>query len=299
MKLMEYYKNPRKILESAVHSAFPGHLLSDKTAISILYKARFGRNIDFNNPRSFNEKILWLTIYDRKPAYSVMVDKYMAKNYISKVVGEGFVPLNIRKWKKTQDIKFEELPSKYVLKCNHDSGSVVVCNNRQPTNDELRKLDHAVKKNYYWFSREWPYKNVEPCIFCEEYIESPLAVDGGLVDYKIYCFDGNPYMVCVISNRTIQPYLTFLDPNWNKLVVKQRYPNHPSIPCKPKELNRMMSMAEQLSSGIPFLRVDFFEDKNKRLYVGEMTFTPSSGLIRFEPDEFDYELGEKLVLPKR
>lgn len=292
-----FHSKVENIVARVIRSSFPGHSFSDKTVISLLYRMRFGRTIDFKNPRTFNEKLLWLTIYDRKPEYTQMVDKYKAKELIYRKVGEQYYPKNLGIWKSTKEIVLESLPKRYVLKCNHDSGSVVICNNRLPSRDELKSLDVAVKKNYFWFSREWPYKNVEPVIFAEEFIESPSIKKGGLVDYKFYCFNGVPYMTCVISNRSIRPYLTFMNLKWEKINVQQRYANHPIPPERPKKYEEMMRVARILSENIPFLRVDFFE-QNNRLFVGEMTFTPSSGLIGFTPDIFDYELGDLLVLPK-
>lgn len=279
-----------------IQKKMPGGVLNDKTVISILYKKRFKRKINLFNPQSFNEKLHWLTIHDRRPEYTTMVDKYRAKKLISSLIGEKYVVENLGAWKSSKDIDFNTLPEKYVLKCNHDSGSVVICNNRLPSKDELRMLDKALHRNYYYFSREWPYKNVEPIIFAEKYIEAPSKKDGGIIDYKLYCFNGTPYMFCVISNREVKANLTFVTLEWNRINVKQRYDNHEVVPNKPYNLDKMIEIGKVISKGIPFLRVDFFETLNHHLYVGELTFTPSSGLIPFEPDVFDYELGALLKI---
>lgn len=296
MNLKNYILNPKKILEVMVRNKIPGCIFSDKMALSILYMCRFGKKIDFQCPKTFNEKILWLSVYDRKPIYSTMADKFRAKEYISSIIGDGYVPQNLGVWKTTSAIDFTTLPKKFVLKCNHDSGSVIVCDNKIPDKKVLAALDKNLKKNYYWFSREWPYKNIKPCIFAEEYIEGLNDKETGLIDYKFYCFNGIPQIICVISNRNTNARLTFLDMSWKKLKVKQRYDNHETIPPKPKEFEKMFDFACKLSRGIRFIRIDFFEDYRKRIFVGELTFTPSSGLIGFTPEEFDYKLGEYLKI---
>lgn len=291
-------KDPPYLFELFMRTKAGGVLISDRKAISFLYNRRFNRKIDFENPLTFNEKILVLSLLDRKPIYTTMVDKYNSKQFIEDRIGSGYTPKNLGTWKATSEIDFESLPDRYALKCNHDSGSVVVCDNRRPTSRELAMLDRHLKSNYFYFSREWPYKNIHPIIFAEEYISSPSISEGGLVDYKVFCFDGKPYMICVISNRSEKAKLSYLSLDWQMIDARQRYDNHDVLPKCPKNKGLMLEIAKKLSEGIPFLRVDFFEDTNEKLFVGELTFLPSSGLIPFQPDSFDYELGKMIDIEK-
>lgn len=302
MKKLSYItsiiRKPSNILILLTRIGFTRYLFSDEKAISIQYRARFNKKIDLKEPLTFNEKLLWLTLHDRKPIYTTMVDKYRAKVFLSSVIGQDYIVKSLGKWKCSRDITFDSLPSRFVLKCNHDSGSVIICKDRKPSKEELEQLDKALKKNYFWFSREWPYKNVQPCIFAEEYIESPKKENGGLIDYKVYCFNGEPKFICLISNRETKPNLTFVDLDWKVLPFTQRYERHKKAPEKPSSFNKMIDLARQLSSNIPFLRVDYFQDLNEHLFVGELTFTPSSALIPFEPEEYDYKIGQLLSLEK-
>ena len=288
--------NPSKLYRTLLQRKYPGGVLCDRTAISLLYKQRFGENPNLNDPMSFNEKLLWLTLNDRRKEYVTMVDKYKAKEYIASIVGEQYVIKNLGSWSNTKLIDFSQLPSKYVLKCNHDSGSVVICNNTKPKKEELQKLDKALKRNYFWFSREWAYKNVKPLIFAEEYIEC-INEEEGIIDYKIYCFNGVAKYILVISHRASGGKETFFDIDWNVLNVSKGYARHEIPPIKPNNIAEMIDIANKLSNGIPFLRVDLFIDEKGRIKVGELTLTPSSGMIKFSPDEYDKMFGDELILP--
>ncbi len=290
--------NPSKLYRTLLQRKYPGGILNDRTAISLLYQQRFGKKPNLNNPTSFNEKLLWLTLNDRRPVYTTMVDKYKAKEYIASVVGEQYVIKNLGCWRNINEINYSQLPSKYVLKCNHDSGSVVICNNTKPQQAELQKLDKAQKRNYFWFSREWAYKNVTPVIFAEEYIEC-LNEEEGIIDYKFYCFNGVPKYILVISHRASGGKETFFDIEWNVLNVSKGYPRHEIPPVKPHNIEEMLVVANKLSNGFPFLRVDLFVDQEGRTKVGELTLTPSSGMIKFSPDEYDELFGENLILPDK
>ncbi len=290
--------NPTYAIELLMKNMIVGKILSDEMVISYMYKKRFSRNINLKDPKTFNEKILLLSLVDRKDKYTIMADKYNAKFYIDSIIGSGYTPKNYGIWENTKSINFECLPKQYVLKCNHDSGSVIICNNRKPSTEELRKIDKHLKYNYFYFSREWPYKNIKPRVFAEEYIASPTDNNGGLVDYKFYCFNGDPKYVLVISYRSIGGRETFFDKEWNPLDLSKGYKRHEIIPNKPKEYDKMLLIAHKLSKGIPFLRVDLFENDKGEIKVGELTFVPSSGLIPFNPNKYDYIFGNELDISK-
>lgn len=288
--------NPKKLCRLLLQRKFPGGLLSDKKAITLLYKQRFKRKPDLECPKTFNEKLLWLTLYDRNPYYITLVDKYRAKEVIEKTVGKQYVVKNLGCWSNSREIDFKCLPSEYVLKCNHDSGSVVICKNRIPNSNELNRLDKALKTNYFWFSREWAYKYVKPLIFAEEYIKCKNEEEG-VVDYKFYCFNGVPEYILVISHRSSGGKETFFDLEWNVINVSKGYLNHDIIPEKPSNIDEMVDIAKKLSKNIPFVRVDLFIDIEGNVKVGELTLTPSSGMVPFEPDIYDVIFGSKLELP--
>lgn len=295
--LQELLRSPSNLYRLVLQKKWGG-VLSDKTAISLLYKQRFGVYPNLDKPATFNEKILWLTLYDRNPKYTIMVDKYRAKEYVQGIVGEKYIVKSIGCWSNTKEIEFNELPLRYVLKCNHDSGSVVVCDNRRPKEEELLRLDKALKSNYFWFSREWAYKNVSPLVFAEEYLEA-RDCEIGIVDYKFYCFNGEPKYILVISNRSSGGKETFFDLSWNALDVSKGYMRHDIVPAKPSRFEEMIEIAKKLSKSIPFIRVDLFEDIDGNVRVGELTLTPSSGMIPFKPSNYDLIFGNQLALPKK
>lgn len=291
-RIASIIKNPERLLQRA----FPGSLFSDRKTIELLYRKRFGRSPDLVHPRTFNEKLLWLTLYDRQPKYTEMVDKCRAKDYIDGILGPGHTPGTLGVYHSTKEIDFETLPERYVLKCNHDSGSVVLCDGRRPLPWELDKLERALRRNYFWFSREWAYKDVRAVIFAEKYIEAKDP-EKGIVDYKFYCFHGEPKYVLVISHRASGGRETFFNTSWETVEVTKGYRRHDTAPEKPARFGEMIDISRRLSKGVPFLRVDMFEDAEGNVLVGELTLTPSSGLVPFEPEAYDRIFGDELLLP--
>jgi hypothetical protein len=257
-----------------------------------------GKPLNLRNPQSFNEKLQWLKLYDRNPIYTTMVDKFEAKQYVANLIGDEYIIPTIGVWNRFEEIDFSELPTQFVLKCTHDSGSIVIVKDRESFEplSEKNKISECLKRNYFYASREWPYKNVRPRIIAEKYLEE---TDGQLIDYKIMCFNGfaNCCFACTDRNIASEFGITVFDREWNIIPFgRPRHPTKRNID-KPQNYEKMLQMAEKLSAGIPFVRIDFYEC-NGRLYFGEFTFYPSRGLAKFVPEEWDERLGELITLPK-
>ena len=270
--------------------------MDDKTYLSIAFYIRMGYKLDLDNPKTLNEKLQWLKLYDHRPEYSTMVDKYEAKKFISDIIGEEYVLPALGVWNSFEEINFDKLPDQFVLKCTHDSGGIVICKDKSlfDVRKAKKKINKCLKHNYFDGSREWAYKNVKPRIIAEPYVLDESGVE--LKDYKIFCFNGVPDYVEVDFNRWIEHKLNPYDFNWNPLNFCDDSKNDYSanIP-KPKNLEKMRELASELSKGYPFLRVDFYSIFDK-IYVGELTLQPGSGYIQYNPRDRDLYYGQKLSL---
>ncbi len=258
----------------------------------------FGKKLNLKKPATFNEKLQWLKLHDRKDIYTKMVDKIEAKEYVGGIIGREHIIRTLGVWNSFDEIDFEKLPEQFVLKCTHDSGDIVICRDKSnfDFNSAKQKLTKGLRTNFYFVGREWPYKNVKPRIIAEEYM-SELSTD--LSDYKIHCFNGIPLFILVCKDRFSSQGMSedFFDAEWNHIQVKR--PNHHLSKLaidRPTQLNTMLEYATLLSKDIPFLRVDFYIIKEK-VYFGELTFYPASGFARFDPEEYDELFGEYLKLP--
>jgi len=291
--------NPKQIHKAFIDNftKLPiSHLFSDKLYIKIQYKATFKRKLNLKNPTSFNEKLQWLKLYNRKPEYSTMVDKFEVKDYVASIIGEQYIVPTLGVWDSFDEIDFESLPSKFVLKCTHDSGSVIICRDKSIFDKKSAKLkiEKKLKSNLFWHGREWPYKNVRPRIIAE-----PLMQDeeGELKDYKIMCFNGVARCAFVCSDRFSEKglHVTFFDRNWNVMPFERSFPSVKEGLPQPQNYKKMIELSEILSKDIPFVRVDFYEIDGQ-IYFGELTFFPGNGMEQFQPEEWDYKLGEWIEL---
>lgn len=285
------------IIENLIATRNPRRFkfLPDKTYLSIKYKWIFKTEIDWRCPKTFNEKLQWLKLYDRNPMYTVMVDKYAVKKYVSSIIGSQYIIPTIGVWDKFDDIDFDELPSRFVLKCTHDSGGLVICSNKEQLDILLakEKLENSLRTNYYWSGREWPYKNVKPRIIAEQYIGD------NLLDYKLFCFNGKPRLTLVCSERFSKGGLKedFYDELWNHLNIQRKSHCNANLPIpEPKQYELMKLLAGKLSSRMTFARIDFYEI-NGKVYFGEITLYPASGFEGFIPKDWDLRLGEWIKLP--
>ncbi|MCR5251774.1 MAG: glycosyl transferase [Lachnospiraceae bacterium] len=273
--------------------------MPDDVFLDKMMRGRLGNDSNIIKPISFNEKIQWLKLYDRKPIYTTLVDKYEVKDYVSKMLGSQYVIPTLGVWKRFSDIDFDTLPSAFVLKCTHDSGSVVIVRNKSTMDLKAieKKLTRCLKRNFYYAGREWPYKNVPPRIIAEKMIAENQE---DIKDYKLMCFNGKVKCLFVCSERFSKTGLkvTFFDPEWNRLPFERHYPSSDIRIPRPDNLDSMITIAEKLSKDIPFVRVDLY-DCDGTIYFGEMTFYPGSGFEEFNPPEWDEILGSWIELPKR
>lgn len=267
--------------------------LSDKKFLDICFQYYLGRKINWDNPKTYNEKLQWLKVYDRKDIYTMMVDKYEAKKYVATIIGDEYIIPTLGVYENFDDIDFSKLPNKFVMKCTHDSGGLVICTNKKNFDyrKARKKIENSLKVNYYNCWREWPYKNVKPRIIIEKYLKSDNST--GLDDYKFFCFNGEVKLLFVATDRMNTKEETkfdFFDANYNHLPIRNGHPNSKSIPPKPKKFEEMKRIASLLSQGIPHLRVDLYES-NGKIYFGELTFSHWAGMVPFDPKTYDELLG--------
>lgn len=274
--------------------------LPDKVYLSILYRCKMGKWIDWKNPKTFTEKIQWLKLYNHKSEYTTMVDKYAVKDYVSSKIGKKYVIPTIGVWDSVDEIDIDSLPGSFVLKTTHGGGSggVVVCKDKSKFDLESakRKLNESLKSDIYINYREWPYKNVPRRIIAEKFIEIPEKKD--LTDYKIFCFNGEPRYIQVIQDRNTKESIDFFDTEWNHQEFIGLNPNVKSASCpiaKPANLSDMLDIARKLSKDVPFVRVDLYQT-TEGVYFGELTFFPASGIGTFTPEEWNYKLGDLIKL---
>lgn len=273
------------------------YLTTDKKIITRRFKKYFNKDINLKNPRTYNEKLQWLKLNDRNPIYSDMVDKYEVRKTISKLIGEEYLIPLIGVYDSFDDINFDSLPDQFVLKATHDSGGVVICKNKNEFNikNAKKKLNKSLKNNYYYYSREWPYKNIKPRIICEKFMIDKNELD--IRDYKFMCFNGDPKLVQLHKNRSSDYTLDFYDINWKKTDIAQGVPISNIIEKKPDDLDKMISIAKILSAGTIFSRIDLYYI-NKKIYFGEITYYPTSGLTPFNDERYDVMLGEWIDINK-
>ncbi len=273
----------------------------DEEYLKKRFRAHFNCSLNIENPKTFNEKLQWLKLYDRKAEYTVMVDKYRVREYISNKIGNRYLVPLLGVWDSPDEIDFSSLPDKFVLKCNHNSGTgMCICTDKSSLNIEQVKenLRKGLKQDYYLTGREWIYKDVPRKIIAEQFLKSDA---GGLTDYKIHCFNGVPKFILVCCDRFAESGLTedFYTPQWEHMDIKRPdIPNATAPIQKPKELEQMLMLAEKLSKNIPFIRIDFYYVEGK-IYFSELTFFPASGFDSFEPKIWDEKFGEWLTLPTK
>ena len=277
---------------SEVKSAYR-EIYDDAEYLKMVFLDSPGYPLDLADPRTFNEKLQWLKLYDRNPLYTELADKISFKDYVSRTIGNEYPVPILGVWDKYDDINFDELPDRFVLKCTHDCGSVVIVNDKARMDHTYarEKLNRALNINYYWLAREWPYKNCRKKIIAEEYLGDDI------VDYKFLCFNGIPRVALVCADRFSGKGFTatYLDMDWNRLPFTRSFPVYEGELVKPANYELMVELSRKLAGNIPFVRVDFYEI-NGRVLAGEMTFFPGGGRDSFSSIEWDYKFGDMLDL---
>jgi hypothetical protein len=272
-------------------------LWPDALWLKVLYRAKLHRKLNLKNPIRFTEKLNWLKLHDHNPMYTNLVDKYEVKNIIKEMFGDQMVIPLYGVWEHFDDIDFDNLPNQFVLKCTHDSGRFCICKDKEKFDFKKakEKIELSLNNNFYWWTREWPYKHVKPRIIAEKYMTDNEC--DALTDYKFFCFNGVPKMMYISKDVSADPRTDFFDMEWNHLPLRLKDPNADTVPLKPKLFDEMKNIATRLSRGIPHVRVDLYVI-NEQIYFGEMTFFHNSGIFSVTPDEWDYIMGEWLELPK-
>lgn len=277
------------------------HIIPDALYLKMRYRSRFHQKLNLKNPRTFNEKIQWLKLYDRRPEYSMMVDKYEVKKYVADLIGEQYIIPTLGLYNSFDEIDFDALPDQFVLKCTHDSGGLVICTDKSAFDKAAakKKIETSMKAKYFYHGREWAYKSVKPRIIAEQFMEDSTTKD--LRDYKLFTFNGVCKLLYVATERqdkNSETKFDFFDAEFNHLDFRNSHPNAAVVPPKPKCFDEMRVLSEKLSQGTPHLRVDFYEVDGK-VYFGELTFCHMSGLMPFEPHEWDEKIGSWIELPPK
>jgi hypothetical protein len=275
--------------------------LPAKWRLDMRFYNYFGRFINWSNPLGFNEKIQYLKLYDRKPEYGILADKYAVKEWVAKKIGAEYIVPNYGVWERAEDIDFDLLPQQFVIKCNHDSGSVFVVKDKSKADLEAirQSLKEHLAVNYANHLEEWVYSQIKPCVLAEKYLEVDDPEDG-LIDYKFFCFDGKPaylYLVKRLGGHD-DTYICFLNTDWTWAPFQRKDYQLYENPPKPACLDKMLQIAAELSQGHPFLRVDLYCVKGQ-IYFSELTFYPTGGFILFENVQMDEMAGAALtIFPK-
>ena len=292
-KLKRYLCNPKFALGCDLIKKHP-NWMSDRFFIETEWQILMGYKLNLKVPKTFNEKLQYLKLYDRNPLYTKLVDKVLVKDWVAEKIGAEYIIPTLAIWECAEDIDISQLPDQFVLKCNHDSGSIIICKDKSTFDitKAKEKLSKALKQNYYWNSREWVYKDIRPLIFAEPYIIDYEKND--LPDYKFFSFDGKVKVLFIATERaskTTEVRFDFFDMDFNHLNVENGHPNANKTPKKTKCFDRMIRSSEILSRGIPHVRCDFYE-ANGKMYFGELTFYHWSGFVPFQPYSFDEYLGD-------
>ena len=298
-KLSQYLKDPFRILSGVLRRIAPW-ISNDELYLRILFFLKQRKDLHLKNPQTFSEKLQWLKLYDRKPEYTTMVDKYAVKEYVANIIGEEYIIPTIGVWDKPEDIDWNSLPDKFVLKTTHGGGNtgVVVCKNKNKFDriDAIKKLKKSMNQDLYKSQREWPYKNVKRRILAENYLEDNETKE--LRDYKFFCFNGEVKALFIATDRgSGNVKFDYFDSDFNHLNIVQQHPMSGMNIDKPKCFEEMKIIASQLSVGLPHVRVDLYE-VNGKVYFGEYTFSHHGGVVPFHPEEWDYKFGSWIQLPE-
>lgn len=299
-KLVQYITDPtyRFVINDGLHLY---NNMPDEAYLRRKFKAKMGKPLDLDSPKTFNEKMQWLKLYNRKPEYTTMVDKYEAKKYVAERIGEEYIIPTLGVWDRFDDIDFDALPNQFVLKCTHDSGGLVICRDKKTFDYATAKknIEKSLKRNYYLIHREWPYKDVPHRIIAEQYMEDTKTA--GLLDYKFFCFNGEPEFLYV--SQGLEDHSTarisFLTMKWQFApYLRSDFKPFEELPPKPMGFDKMVEIARTLSQEHDFLRVDLYQI-GRGIYFSELTFSPCAGFMPFEKPEHDLEIGNMMRLSKK
>lgn len=283
------------------HALWLNKLIPDEMYVRMIYRVQFGKKLDLDDPKTFNEKLNWAKLYDRNPEYTKMVDKIAVRDYIEAKLGPGYAVPLLGIYKSFDEIPFDNLPDQFVIKTNHDSAGYVICKDKKTFDIESakKKLNKHLARNYFWMGREWPYKNIKPQLLVEEYMQDGDKED--LNDWKFYCANGKPFLFYTTFERGSKRGLSmnYYNMDGSRIPVRHcNYPNYDGDLVRPENFEEMVRIAEKLSEGISFVRVDLYE-VNGKVYFGELTFFPGCGIEGVIPDDYDRIWGDMIGLPEK
>ena len=296
-KIRKGLKDPSMVFGKIYHALLNALVRNDEAYVKWDYWWGLGKFPNLDNPKTYNEKLSWLKLHAQRPEYTMMVDKYDAKEYVKGIIGEDYIIPSYGVWDNFDDIDFDTLPNQFVLKTTHDSGWVIICKDKSKFDIKAakKKVNESMKHNLYNTHKEYPYKDLKPRIIIEK-----LMVEAGsnsLKDYKFFCFDGEVKMLFIATDRPVDTRFDFFDRDFNHLPFRQGHPLASKPIDKPEGFEEMIAIAEKLSKGIPHVRVDLY-NINGKIYFGELTFFHFGGTVPFKPGEWDYKIGEWLKLPE-
>ena len=295
-RLIKAFKHPEWVFGAILRRTI-GPYMNDLSFIKWEYFSGMAKFPNLKEPQTYNEKLQWLKLNDIHPEYAKLVDKYTAKEYVRRIIGDEYLIPTLGIWERFEEIDFEMLPNRFVLKTTHDSGGVVVVPDKTNLDKKKakKKLEKSLRNNYFLQHREYPYKTIKPRIIAEQFITDECGEE--LKDYKFFCFNGKCKMLFVASDRSIGDVkFDFFDTDFNHLPFKQGHPWATREIKKPAGFEKMIKLSEKLAQGFPHLRVDLY-DINGKIYFGELTFFHFSGNVPFEPEVWDKKIGDWLILP--
>ncbi len=298
LPIQRYLKKPSLIIQGLLVKF--NFLFPDRIYLKLLYRLKLGRKLDLKNPKRFTEKLQWLKLYDRKPNYPKLVDKAEAKDYVAGIIGDEYIIPTLGVWNHPEDIDWDNLPDRFILKTTHGGGGsgVVICNDKSQFDKKMAidKLNRSMKQDIYATLREWPYKDIPHRVIAEQLLEKDSQYDD-IPDYKFYCFNGIPKVVLIATNRFTDHNFNYYDMEFNKLNITSSAGRNAAIVfSKPSRFEEMKEIALKLSQGFAHIRVDLYYSNNK-IYFGELTFYDSSGFDNLSSDSVDLEWGSWIKLP--
>lgn len=296
--LTRVIKNPMLIIAHACRH-WPFRCISDKSFLEMYYYTYHHEKLDLDNPIKFNAKLQWLKLYNRRPEYTELADKYLVREYVKKTIGESHLVPLLGVWNDPEEIDFETLPKQFVLKCNHDSGSVIICRDKATFDKKkaIKKLKRCLRLNQFWKGREFAYLNIKRKVIAEKYLEDDNSTE--LTDYKFFCFNGEPKFVSTDRGRFSNHIRNYYTMEWKFIDASYGEPNDAAnLDLKPNHFDEMIYLAKKLSLGMPHVRVDFYLSGNN-VYFGELTFYHGGGAMTLKPVDYDVLWGSYLTLPQK
>ena len=300
LPIQRYLKKPSLIIQGLLVKF--NFLFPDRIYLKLLYRLKLGRKLDLESPKRFTEKLQWLKLYDRKPNYPKLVDKAEVKDYVAGIIGDEYIIPTLGVWNHPEDIDWDNLPDRFILKTTHGGGGsgVVICNDKSQFDKKMAidKLNRSMKQDIYATLREWPYKDIPHRVIAEQLLDKDSQYDD-IPDYKFYCFNGIPKVVLIATNRFTDHNFNYYDMEFDKLNITSSAGRNAAIVfSKPSRFEEMKTIASKLSQGFAHIRVDLYYSNNK-IYFGELTFYDSSGFDNLSSDSVDLEWGNWINLPQK